>query len=1011
MPTMDSSDETNNSVATADIKDLKTKRSSAKRNITRLINKINSSLNDSESLPDVEQLFIPLTKAFEHFSEVHQQYHELIEDEDEVDISQCYFEKVESEFAKVKNCINQFTEVESENQVNDSHNQSSALNKISDSMEVLAQRLRELELTAERERHEYSLKLLVLQKESEIANQRLEHESKLRKQEADIEEEGRDQQRLQKVEEKNTSTPTRDTSSRLSFGVSSISDSSMILAEALKTIMEESRQQQQMIVDSINTPRIQLSKYDGSPLKYWPFIRSFENTVEAKTKDNSIRLDTLIQHCTGEVNDLLQCCLLKEPNEGYALARTMLKDTYGDDETIATAWLDRILKRPKLKSLRDIRTFANDLKTCQETLKTMKYLSELETRTNLRAIAEKLPDHIYDRWVMANYNIKEKEGCSGNLAEIIKFLDRVAREATDTTFPARDIDPSHNKSHKQIHATNIEPIDQMSNSPSQRNSYSCRMCKDSHYLNQCSIFRGLSVAERTDFVKCQDLCMNCFRSGHQAETCTYSWVCNIEGCGAKHNRWLHPTTSAHTSTQLLSQSNDRSQSQTSAITQTSNHHLSLTTKCTYRENVALPIIPILVKGSNQKIKKVYAMLDNGSTGSLCTEGLLKELGLPYQTSLASLTTVDRENQMIACKLVDLEVQDVSQSYSSKMCRVMTRESLNISSESYIASAALSSWPHLADLEMPTTERNQVDLLIGQDHSELLVPLEVRTGKDKEPFAIRTHLGWAVNGNLAIHNTAQKYSVHFNEKEQNLDHVDLKKEQDPEATSPLGKSPSSPSMSETKDAIASARKQWKSPKSLPIAEKKRLRHTAANKGEKKQAINDVQKTELKAEIEDNQRIGRVGITRNQTRMNKRKEEMKDTQTYTATEDKSFKHEAETEENTIDKRERKRKAAERSKVKDADTEKDKPVRFSTQSLREMHKDEQRTAITTQPKKNGENFQVAKFEAMCEEVARIETEPTQIQTFPGRFCKSNSPGVINKLLVDGMKKRTSFRMVQMI
>ena len=160
--------------------------------------------------------------------------------------------------------------------------------------------------------------------------------------------------------------------------------------------MDESRQQQQTIVDSINTPRIELSKYDGNPLRYWPFIRSFENVVEAKTKDNSLRLDTLIQHCTGEVNDLLQCCLLKGPDEGYTLARTMLKETYGDDETIATAWLNRILKRPKLKFTRDIRAYANGLKTCRETLQTMKYLNELETRTNLRSIAQKLPDHIYD---------------------------------------------------------------------------------------------------------------------------------------------------------------------------------------------------------------------------------------------------------------------------------------------------------------------------------------------------------------------------------------------------------------------------------------------------------------------------------------------------------------------------------------------------------------------------------------------------------------------------------------
>ena len=337
---------------------------------------------------------------------------------------------------------------------------------------------------------------------------------------------------------------------------------------------------------------------------------------------------------------------------------------------------------------------------------------------------------------------------------MIKFIERVAKEATDTTFPARDVE----KIKKQIHATSIELTDHTNNYSRQKTSLSCPMCKGAHYLNKCNGFRGLSVSERTEFVNNRGLCLNCFHSGHVAETCTYTWVCNIEGCGAKHNRWLHPTTSTHPPTQLLNE--PQRPHQETAITKTSNHHLSFTTTRSYDEKVALPIIPILVKESGRKVSKFYAMLDNGATGSLCTERLVKELGLPYQTSLVSLTTVDRENQMVDCKLVDLEVQDLSEAYSFKMHKVMTRESLNISSESYITSAAMNAWPHLANLKVPRAERNQVDLLIGQDHSELLVPLEVRKGKDDEPFAIRTHLGWVVSGNLAAHQAPPRCSVHF-----------------------------------------------------------------------------------------------------------------------------------------------------------------------------------------------------------------------------------------------------------
>ena len=67
-----------------------------------------------------------------------------------------------------------------------------------------------------------------------------------------------------------------------------IANSSTVLAEALKTIMEESRLQLQTIINNITILKTELYKFDGNPLRYWPFIRSFENVIESKIKDNSI---------------------------------------------------------------------------------------------------------------------------------------------------------------------------------------------------------------------------------------------------------------------------------------------------------------------------------------------------------------------------------------------------------------------------------------------------------------------------------------------------------------------------------------------------------------------------------------------------------------------------------------------------------------------------------------------------------------------------------------------------
>ena len=56
----------------------------------------------------------------------------------------------------------------------------------------------------------------------------------------------------------------------------------------------------------------------------------------------------------------------------------------------------------------------------------------------------------------------------------------------------------------------------------------------------------------------------------------------------------------------------------------------------------------------------------------------------------------------------------------------------------------SSFSHIQGLPIHY-DRVKVEVLIGQDNSEGLVPLDVRRGKPGELFAVRTMLGWALNG--------------------------------------------------------------------------------------------------------------------------------------------------------------------------------------------------------------------------------------------------------------------------
>ena len=48
-------------------------------------------------------------------------------------------------------------------------------------------------------------------------------------------------------------------------------------------------------------PRSVIQTFDGDPLGYWPFIRSFETRISSKLPSDSAKLVYLLQHCSPSV--------------------------------------------------------------------------------------------------------------------------------------------------------------------------------------------------------------------------------------------------------------------------------------------------------------------------------------------------------------------------------------------------------------------------------------------------------------------------------------------------------------------------------------------------------------------------------------------------------------------------------------------------------------------------------------------------------------------------------------
>ena len=122
--------------------------------------------------------------------------------------------------------------------------------------------------------------------------------------------------------------------------------------------MQDSRDEQlqqmfschQQMAASLSLPNVEVSVFSGDPVEYCHFLRPFENLIENKTPSFSSRLFYLVQYTSGEVQQLMRSCLTMNPEAGYVEAKRLLKEKYGQNNNIATAYVNRITAAPPIKS-------------------------------------------------------------------------------------------------------------------------------------------------------------------------------------------------------------------------------------------------------------------------------------------------------------------------------------------------------------------------------------------------------------------------------------------------------------------------------------------------------------------------------------------------------------------------------------------------------------------------------------------------------------------------------------
>lgn len=158
------------------------------------------------------------------------------------------------------------------------------------------------------------------------------------------------------------------------------------------------------------------------------------------------------------------------------------------------------------------------------------------------------------------------------------------------------------------------------------------------------------------------------------------------------------------------------------------------------------MIPVVLQHKNQTLN-TYAVLDDGSERTMLLPAAVQKLRLKGQTETLALRTIRQDVKKLHGASVSFTVRSISLPQKSyQIQNAFTSEHLSLAEHSYPTAMLQQKYRHLKGIPLQPIHKAQPLLLIGADHPHLLAPIEpVRLGPPGGPAAIRTRLGWVLQG--------------------------------------------------------------------------------------------------------------------------------------------------------------------------------------------------------------------------------------------------------------------------
>ncbi|XP_071944927.1 uncharacterized protein [Antedon mediterranea] len=458
-------------------------------------------------------------------------------------------------------------------------------------------------------------------------------------------------------------------------------------------------------------PRRRIKPYNGEATEYNAFIKAFEHEVDSKTESNSERLYYLEQFTIGDVNKLVRSYMYTEGDRGYKEARKAMGKRFGNKYKMTEAYMEKAQSIDEIRSedASALSNFSLFLLECRNAMEDLNYLSELNHTKNIQMLVAKLPYRLRGR-TTTDY-IQEEKMRTVTFDDFVEFVEKQSRIANNPVYGSLNSERAS------------KPQREKTQKPPSKGSFSttkedviCLYCKETHNLENCIKFDGLSRETKIEFLKQSRGCFGCLRIGHRSKECRQRLECKT--CKGAHPTSLHRDPN-------------------------SNQPPNVGSACSTRGECTLAIVPVQVTARNgsQPIK-TYAFFDPGSSISFISDELLHKTGAEGKRAKLSIDTMGNKHTMTTQIIKGLMISRLDGQGKVELPVAYTKNRLPVSSRHIPTNGDIAKWPHLKNITATNIDAG-IGLLIGNAVAEAYCPLETITGPPNAPHATRTRLGWLI----------------------------------------------------------------------------------------------------------------------------------------------------------------------------------------------------------------------------------------------------------------------------